>query len=603
MRNRFPGLALLLCLGLGTVIAIPSGAAEPVDAKKIAKLIEQLGGDEFSEREKASAELDAIGAPALEALRKAAKNTDVEVSKRSADLVVKIEKRGETARLLAPKKVHLVYKETPLNEAIADFTKKSGYPINVVDAEGKLKDRKITLDTGEVTFWQAFDQFCEKAGLVEADATQGFANPGGIRIRPLPIRPLPPVEIQPEKEEKKPANPRPEPRQPQGKLNQAALAQPVVAPVQEAVPAVAPVQVIGRAVAVPVGPGGFGVNANVANQIILVDGKPKAMPADYASAIRVKVMEDATALGRSSDKEILIGLKVTAEPKIQIQQILNVRVEKALDDQAQSLVQAMLAPADPNVPVALPAIARFGPIFGGLSQVTPVRLKKGEKASKSLKELTGVISAQVLAPATPAITVEKIMDAAGKEFKGVEGGKIKIVEVTKNANGQITVRFELETPPNIFPANGIGGPLNNPWGGPGGIQILPVPLPAPVPDKVPGAKFQVEPPAQVVPVQIQAQVQVEIRPAIVVVGPGGVAAGPAMLPNQGNGVTLEDEKGNAIQVVGFQQQFRRDAKGIIREQVMVFQPQKDQTPSKLVFSGSKSVAIEIPFTLKNVMLP
>src|SRR5689334_6213895 len=118
MRNRFLGLALALYLGLGTLVVIPTGAAEPVDARKIDKLIEKLSSDDFNDREKATAELDAVGAPALEALKKAAKSADVEVSKRASDLVAKIERRNESARILAPKMVRLVYKDTPVLEAV-----------------------------------------------------------------------------------------------------------------------------------------------------------------------------------------------------------------------------------------------------------------------------------------------------------------------------------------------------------------------------------------------------------------------------------------------------------------------------------------------------
>src|SRR5262249_3160698 len=153
------------------------------------------------------------------------------------------------------------------------------------------------------------------------------------------------------------------------------------------------------------------------------------------------------------------------------------------DDQNQSLTQAIAkAPAEanpnPNLPIARPAIVRAPVFLGGLHQIVAVRLNKGEKASKSLMELTGVIAAQILAPAAPAITVEKIMEAAGKEVKGAEGGRIKVIEVTKNPNGQIVVKFELEQPPNVFPANPFG-PVNGPWIGPGGIrniQNMPVPV-------------------------------------------------------------------------------------------------------------------------------
>src|SRR5262249_11216045 len=105
---------------------------------------------------------------ALEALRKAAKSDDAEVSKRAGDLLPKIERQAESLRLLTPKRVHLVYKNTPLSEAVADFQKKSGYRIYLHDPDGKLKERKITLETGETTFWHAAALFCGKADLSEA---------------------------------------------------------------------------------------------------------------------------------------------------------------------------------------------------------------------------------------------------------------------------------------------------------------------------------------------------------------------------------------------------------------------------------------------------
>src|SRR5262249_47288337 len=151
----------------------------------------------------------------------------------------------------------------------------------------------------------------------------------------------------------------------------------------------------------------------------------------------------------------------------------------AVDDQEQRLSQAMTPPADPNVPVALPAIARFPAFIGGPTQYTPVRLKKGEKPSKELKELTGVVTAQILAPATPAMTIDKIMDAVGKEVKGAEGGRLKILEVKKDANGQIRVKYELEQPPTLIPAMPLTGPI--------GLPGMPVPLPRGVLPVVPPA--------------------------------------------------------------------------------------------------------------------
>jgi hypothetical protein len=74
----------------------PSGKIEEEPAKEpdpaaIAKLVKQLGSSNFSEREKATKDLEAIGFPALDALRTAAKNKDAEVAQRAARLVAIIE--------------------------------------------------------------------------------------------------------------------------------------------------------------------------------------------------------------------------------------------------------------------------------------------------------------------------------------------------------------------------------------------------------------------------------------------------------------------------------------------------------------------------------
>src|SRR5207248_4508727 len=119
---------------------------------------------------------------------------------RAQELVSKLEKKALAAKILAPKRLRLTYKNTPLSEAIADFRKKSGYDIVLHDPDNKLKDRKITLDTGDTTFWEAYDQFCAKAGLVEASPQDVIQPPpgggpgggGGIGGRGT----TPPIQIQ-----------------------------------------------------------------------------------------------------------------------------------------------------------------------------------------------------------------------------------------------------------------------------------------------------------------------------------------------------------------------------------------------------------------------
>src|SRR5207244_388695 len=113
--------------------------------------------------------------------------------------------------------------------------------------------------------------------------------------------------------------------------------------------------------------------------------------------------------------EFLVGLKVSPEPRIRWQSLVSLRIDKALDDQGQKLTQATEAPVGPGGPV--PPFGRVGgpggfgrPVFfpnvGTLHQYLPVRLKKGDKEAKSLKEFAGNITAQVLAEPEIHITAD-----------------------------------------------------------------------------------------------------------------------------------------------------------------------------------------------------
>src|SRR5262249_35212026 len=167
---------------------------------------------------------------------------------------------------------------------------------------------------------------------------------------------------------------------------------------------------------------------------------------------------------------------------------------------------------------------------GGVHQQLPVYLKKGAKASKSLKELTGVIAAQVLAEPKAVITTDDVFKSAKKTFRGGENGSITILEATKADNGQGKVKFEMQYPTAVVPAGGAG--FNGGGFGRGGGINVPVPLP-PQPGLPQG--FQVQGQVQ----QIQIQVQGQGQQAIQIVQPGGIAIAPGVV---GNGLSAVDDK-------------------------------------------------------------
>src|SRR5579871_706437 len=89
-----PMLRILLSLAMVLLIALVSRSEppQPTDAD-IDRLVKQLGSDKFSERQKAGEQLDAIGEPALESLRKASTSGDAEMRRLASGLVKRIQNR------------------------------------------------------------------------------------------------------------------------------------------------------------------------------------------------------------------------------------------------------------------------------------------------------------------------------------------------------------------------------------------------------------------------------------------------------------------------------------------------------------------------------
>jgi hypothetical protein len=472
---------MLFGVGLMALVVCASAAAEPASPATIDKLIQQLGSPAFEEREKATQDLDRIGEPALEALRKAMNSNDAEVSRRARDLMAGIEKRVLHASVLKATRVHLVGKNTPLTEVAADLEKKSGCPIHLNDPLNQLKGRRITLDTGETTFWDALAQLCRSAGLVESRTT----NPFNFNFQP-------PNGF------------------PKGKM-----------------PEMAPM--------------GFFVSAP--GQVILTPGKGEPPPSDTSSSMRVCVREKAAQAVPPRDGEIVLELHVTPEPRWRVDRILTIRVEKAIDDRGQSL--ALGAPEAPPAKPGKPArpVMETRPLFGpGSDPHHPVRLLKGAQPSRSLRELKGSLTAQVLLEPLAMVAVDNFLESAGKTIKGKDGSAIKVLEVKQDANGLVTARFELTHPADMVPDD---TPARAPLAGkPGAGQFMPA------------------------------------------------------MPNT-TGISLEDAQGNVLPATIYRNFAAREESGLFCYPFL----QGQGAPSRLVFKARHGALLDIPFTLKDVSLP
>jgi hypothetical protein len=503
----------------------PSRADEKLDSKTIARLITQLGSSNFGDREEATRALVQIGPAARGPLEKAAAGKDAEVRRRAEIVLERIEKDLDTAALLVPKRIRLNFQDTPITDAVAELAKKTGFAIQFEGDRTRLANRKITLDTGEIPFWDALDQFCRNAGLVERG--------------PVP------------------------PKNNQAAANNEVLQNQIIFQNQRRM------LMARRGLNSPV------PNSADAGRIVLVEGKPDSLPHWYAGAVRIRALPPSSpGAGQiKTQEETYITLEIAPQPKMAWQGILDVRIDKAVDQAGQSLSYVLPASGpgnefaqEMNAMGINAAWMMNGNVIvmnedGSPVDMTshqrqmPVRFKLAGKPSQVLKEIHGTVAAQVLTPHQPLITVENILKAQDRTVKGPERSYLKVLEVSRLDHGQIKLRIEVRPPP--MGMNGL--PM---FGGGGRVFVQ---------------RFN------------------------------GKMAVMAMQDVDNNGVqslTLQDAKGQNFQLVNIDETPAPNGNNGNQEYHLVFQSRPGLgEATKLAFSGRRMVTIEIPFTLKDVPLP
>jgi hypothetical protein len=495
---------ILLAFFLGSQPALPGELRHipAADAGDIARLITQLGSSKFKDREAAAQALNTTGAAALDALRQAAQHRDPEVRHRAAVLAQEIHKRLETAALLEPKQVHLVYEDTLLSTAAADFARKTGFPIEVANVG---RDQRITLDTGVTSFWQAFDQFCRKADLVER-VTQ-TASTQEVRVW------------------------------------------------------TARGNVAGQAVlfANNTYPQG---TAHSDGRLTLTHGKPQQLPTCYSGAVRIQALPANGKQWQRGKDETLLVLEVTPQPRMAWLGTQDVRIDRALDEHGQTLTQVLAG--GPNDLVASARRMGNGVIVLDAETGRPiadprdtaVRLKRAEKSSKLLKEVRGVVTAQVQTPLQPLLTVDQILKSGGKTIQGEDGALLKVLDIARQENGDIKVRLQLE-----HHLQGVGGMNRR---------------------------------------MVMRGNRILLRNGVVMRGGLTRESGSAGEAN----LALLDAAGKRFELVDTGYTLVATGNGVAQEIHSIYRPHAGQgEPAQLVYTNRRTVAIEVPFTLKDVPLP
>jgi hypothetical protein len=425
---------LVLGFLLLSYCSFSAGETDPIQ-----KLILKLGSDHFAERQHAMRELDTLGSAALAALQKANQSADPEIRRRSAELVEKIEKRILSARLLEPKKIHLVYRDVPLSQAIDDFAKKSGYGIKY-QRNINAANRTLNLDTGELPFWDAWELFCRKADVMDRSLSSNNAS----KLR------MPELDRLREQE-----------------LRRFILEE----------------QMLGINGNYPVPP----------SALSLVDGKAPVLPLCRSGAVRIQALSPDLSFLRIpvKDDEFQLVLEITPEPKLAWKKVIDVRIEQAIDDMDHQLIfvpEALQSTSDYEVELRTRWLVNGKTsdqelIADSLRQYA-LRFKSGKSKPVRIKELKGTVAAQVDTPPEDLVSIDNIFQALGKTIKGKDGLMVTLTQLETDQSGSVRVQLELQTPPppgadRVIMGRGVrrarlGGAFieTSGWAGPGNISFL-----------------------------------------------------------------------------------------------------------------------------------
>jgi hypothetical protein len=361
-------------VGSAVLVTSPSAAQapDPFEAK-----VRALAHPRYAEREKAARDLEAAGEPALKALRAAQTSNDEELRARAAIVAEKIDRAARSKRLLVAPTLALKLDRVPLQQAVTEVSQKTGLRFVLERAKDTDLRRPVSVDTGDVPFWQAVREFCEAAGLTEADgpppATQGPQPTASGRRLVYTSR------------------------------------------LSGLVPAGQIRLVEGKSDA----PAATGQALRV-----------RALPAGHAQ----NKYDAATG-------EVTFHLAVDAAPTLSLQEVIGVEVRRAVADDRRAMAPVYSAPtpggllAMDELLVARQLILVDGEmhIAGDSGQAFPVTLKAGATRPKRLAELEGVVVARVLAPPEPLLTVTDVFGKGKGQTVQADGLTCRVTAVEEVA--------------------------------------------------------------------------------------------------------------------------------------------------------------------------
>ncbi|HEV3137392.1 MAG TPA: hypothetical protein VGZ26_05800 [Pirellulales bacterium] len=151
-----PGLAVLLFLSAHALRADPPDRQEI----RVARLIRQLGADDFAQRQQADDQLAKLGQSSRAPLEEAISDEDLEVRLRAKRLLDRLKLEDLWAASTVQVQVH----GEPASKILASIATQSGNHIHVGDPYGSFSEVPLDLNFAAMNYWQAVDEICGKTG-------------------------------------------------------------------------------------------------------------------------------------------------------------------------------------------------------------------------------------------------------------------------------------------------------------------------------------------------------------------------------------------------------------------------------------------------------
>jgi hypothetical protein len=397
----------IVSLALALLAAVPPSlsAQHSPAGERIARLIAQLGSADFSAREAASRELAALGPAALDVLRRAVEAEDAEIRRRAQKLLRQLEHQTAAARLLQPTHVRFVYDNVPVAEAVTDLARRTEVPFRLTGDAAALAERRLTLDTGEVPFFDALAQFLNRAGLAERGLDAAAARDERYEYT---------------------ANDR--------KLTSLDFTR-------------------------------WGAPARAQRPWLLIDGKDRPLPTCQAGAVRFRALPPGTPAFQvnRNDGELLLVLEAMTEPRLQWRGVVAVRIDHAADERGRTLKQPVLASglgatvgsAAEELLVVWDGVGHFPTSPFGDARHIPIRFRLANGPSQRLQELRGVIAAQVRKPPELLASVDISDEALGRNIPVAGSGTLKVGERRQTEEGGYQVQVTLALPAPELVSSGV----------------------------------------------------------------------------------------------------------------------------------------------------